>query len=157
MKDIDKIVIKYMPEITDDQLWNFYVKNDICEVGFGKETAVKPLKYNPYIVGAFLEGNLVGFIRATFDGLSANIMEFCLDCELQGENLRYNNGSLIECDKYGIAKLIGAMLINELRKIGNTFISAYIVEGVEESVYHSIGLFHNKGHLQFIKDDRPYI
>ena len=31
-----------MPEITEDQLWDFYVRNDICEVGYGKETAVKP-------------------------------------------------------------------------------------------------------------------
>ena len=157
MIDINKIVIKYMPEITDDQLWNFYVKNDICEVGFGKEIAVKPLKYNPYIVAAFHDDILVGIIRATFDGLSANIMEFCLDLELQGDNLKYDNGSLIECDKFGIAKLMGDMLLNELRKIGNTFTSAYIVEGVEEAVYDSLGLFHNKGHLIYIKDERPYI
>lgn len=41
--DISRIVIKYQPEIEEDQLWDFYVRNDICEVGHGKETAVKPL------------------------------------------------------------------------------------------------------------------
>ena len=75
-----------MPEITEDQLWDFYVRNDICEVGYGKETAVKPLKFPAYIVGAFYEDKLVGLIRAMFDGLSADIREFCLECELQGDN-----------------------------------------------------------------------
>lgn len=75
---------------------------------------------------------------------------------MQGENLKYNNGSLIEFDKYGIGKLIGEKLLDELRKIGNTFTSAYIVEDVEESVYKSIGLYNNMGHLQFIKDEKSY-
>jgi hypothetical protein len=92
-----------------------------------------------------------------FDGLSADIMEFCLECELQGDNLKYKNGSIIENDNYGIAKQMGELLITELRKQGNTFVTAYIVEGTEESVYTSIGLKHNTGHLVFIKDDRPYL
>lgn len=155
--DISRIVIKYQPEIEEDQLWDFYVRNDICEVGHGKETAVKPLKYNPYIVAAFYEQKLVGIIRAMFDGLSADIMEFCLECELQGDNLKYSNGSIIESDKYGIAKKMGDLLISELKKLGNTFISAYIVEGAEEHIYESIGLKQNTGHLVFVKDDRPYV
>ncbi len=155
--DVDKIAIEYMPNISADQLWDFYVRNDICEAGHGKENAVKPLRFNPYVVGAFYEEKLVGIIRAMFDGLSADIMEFCLECELQGENLKYDNGSIIECDKYGIAKQMGDLLIDELRKLGNTFVSAYVVEGMEEDLYKSIGMTHNAGHLQFIKDERPYV
>lgn len=151
------VVIKYMPEITDDQLWDFYVRNNICEVGYGKETAVIPLKYNPYIVGAFCEDSLVGIIRATFDGLTADIKEFCLECELQGDNLKHNNGSLIEKDSYGIAEKMGLLLIDELRKLGNTFTIGYIVEGLEEDVYRSIGLIHNTGHSVYYRDERPYI
>ena len=83
---------EYMPEITEDQLWDFYVRNNLCEGGYGKETAVIPLKYNPYVVGAFYQDKLVGIIRATFDGLTADIKEFCLECELQGESLKHNNG-----------------------------------------------------------------
>ena len=153
----EEIVIKYMPQITENQLWDFYVRNDICEVGYGKETAVIPLKYNPYIVAAFYEDKLVGIIRATFDGLTADIKEFCLECELQGDNLKYNNGSLIEKDSYGIAQKMGLLLIDELRKLGNTFIAGYIVEGIEEGVYNSIGLVHNKGHLVYYRDERPYV
>lgn len=155
--NIDKIEIKYQPEIEDDDLWDFYVRNNICEVGYGKETAVKPMKFNPYIVAAFCEGKLVGIIRATFDGLAANIMEFCLDCELQGENLRYSNGSLIESDPHGIARRMASLLLEELRKLGNTFTVAYIVEGVEETVYESAGLKHNVGHLPYYLDERPYV
>lgn len=92
MIEVNKVKIEYMPKITDDQLWDFYVRNDICEVGHGKDDAVKPLRFNPYIVGAFFEDKLVGIVRAMFDGLSADIMEYCLELELQGENLRYDNG-----------------------------------------------------------------
>ena len=106
---------------------------------------------------AFYEDKLVGIIRATFDGLTADIKEFCLECELQGDNLKYNNGSLIEKDSYGIAQKMGLLLIDELRKLGNTFIAGYIVEGIEEGVYNSIGLEHNKGHLVYYRDERPYI
>jgi hypothetical protein len=42
-----------------------------------------------------------------FDGLSADILEFCLEIDLQGDNLEYENGSLLEKDKYGIAKKMG--------------------------------------------------
>ncbi len=157
MIEVDKVKIVYMPQITDDQLWDFYVRNVICEVGHGKSVAVKPLKFNPYIVGAFFDDKLVGLIRAMFDGVSADIMEYCLELELQGDNLIYSNGSIIENDKYSIAKQMGTLLIDELRKLGNTFITAYIVEGTEENVYLSIGLCQNKGHLVFIKDDRPYV
>lgn len=152
-----EIEIKYMPEISEDQLWDFYVRNDICEVGYGREMAVIPLKYHPYIVGAFYGEKLVGIIRATFDGLSADIKEFCLECELQGEDLKYNNGSLLEKDSYGIAKKMGTLLFEELRKLGNTFITGYIVEGLEEEMYQSIGLEHNVGHLVYYKDERPYV
>ena len=153
----NEVVIKYMPDITEDQLWDFYVRNGICEVGYGKATAVIPLKYNPYMVCALYQDKLVGIIRATFDGLSADIKEFCLECELQGETLKYNNGSLIEKDPYGIAKKVGLLLLDELRKLGNTFTCAYIVEKLEEEVYQSIGLEHNSGHLVYYKDERPYV
>ena len=152
-----KIIIQYMPEITEDQLWDFYIRNDICEVGYGKETAVKPLKFPAYIVGAFYEDKLVGLIRAMFDGLSADIREFCLECELQGDNLKYNNGSVIEQDKYGIAGRMGNLLTEELRKLGNTFTVAYIVEGTEEDIYRTIGLKHNQGHAVYYRDERPYV
>lgn len=155
--DSAEIQIRYMPKITKDQLWEFYVRNHICEVGYGKETAVIPLQYHPYIVGAFHEDKLVGIIRATFDGLSADIREFCLECQLQGESLKYNNGSLIEKDSYGIAKKMGLLLMDELRKLGNTFTSCYIIEGLEEEVYQSIGLEHNNGHLVYYRDERPYV
>ena len=156
--DTTKIRIEYQPRITDDQLWEFYVRNDICEVGYGKELAVRPLHYNPtYIAAAFYEDKLVGIIRATFDGLGATIAEFDLELELQGENLACKNGSLIEKDTYGIARRMGQLLMDELAKLGNTFWDAYVVQGIEEDIYHAIGMKANDGHLAFYKDDRPYV
>jgi hypothetical protein len=155
--DISKIRVEFQPKITDDQLWDFYVRNNICEVGFGKEIAVKPLRSNCIIVGAFYEDKLVGFVRAFFDGVSAMITEFCLELELQGENLEYKNGSLIESDIYGIGSKIGNMLVAQLRKMENTFVSAYIVSECEEAFYSSFGMYENTHHKVFIIDERPYV
>lgn len=152
-----KIKILVNPEITKDQLWDFYVRNDICEVGFGKEMAVKPLFHSSLIIGAFNGEKLVGIARALFDGLSGVIMEFCLELELQGDNLKYNNSSLIEKDTVRIGKRMGDILVNELRKMGATFISLYIVQDCEEDLYHSLGFFENTGHLVFYIDERPYV
>lgn len=52
---------------------------------------------------------------------------------------------------------MGTLLFEELRKLGNTFITGYIVEGLEEEIYQSIGLEHNEGHLMYYKDERPYV
>ncbi len=35
----NEVVIKYMPDITEDQLWDFYVRNGICEVGYGSNSS----------------------------------------------------------------------------------------------------------------------
>jgi hypothetical protein len=85
------------------------------------------------------------------------IAEFCLELELQGENLEYENGSLIEKDIYGVGAKIGSMLLNELRKMGNTSISAYIVEECEESFYSSFGMSENRHHRVYMIDERPYV
>ena len=156
--DVTKIKIEYQPRITDDQLWDFYVRNGICEVGYGKELAVKPLHYNPaYIAAAFYGDKLVGIIRAAFDGLGASIAEFGLELELQGENVPNDNGSLVAKDAYGIARRMGALLLDELAKLGNTFVDAVVVQGVEEEIYRAIGMKVNDGHLAFYRDDRPYM
>lgn len=145
------------PNITSEQLWDFYIRNDVCEVGFGKEVAVKPLKHSSLIIGAFNDDKLVGIARAMFDGLSAVIMEFCLERELQGENLEYSNGSLIEENKFEVGKRMGELLINELRNMGATFISLDIVKDCEERFYKSMGFRENCGHLSYYIDERPYV
>ncbi len=155
--DVNNIKIIVNPQITADQLWDFYVRNDICEVGFGKETSAIPLKHSSLIVGAFYEDKLVGIARAMFDGLSAVIMEFCLELELQGNNLEYCNGSLIEKDTFDIGKQMGDIFLKELRAMGANFIFLYIVQDCEENFYKSIGFKENKGHLCYCIDERPYV
>lgn len=122
MTDIDSIRIMVNPDITADQLFSFYQRNHICEEGYGKELACKPLHNSSLIVGALEGDRLVGIARAMFDGLSAVIMEFCVELEYQGENLEYENGSLIGNDDYGLGKRIGEVLLNELFKMGADFI-----------------------------------
>ena len=155
--DISKIEVIFQPRITEDQLWDFYNRNNICEVGFGKEVATKPLRSNCVIVAAFYGSDLVGIIRAFFDGISAIIAEFCLELNLQGENLYYENGSLLEKDDYGIAKKMGELLIDELRKKGNTSVSTTILQNCEEKVYLSLGMKQNDKHVNYVIVERQYV
>ena len=157
MMRIDNIIITINPLITSDQLFSFYVKNDICEVGYGKETACKALEHSSLIVAAFEGEELVGIARAMFDGLAAVIMEFCVALKYQGEDLRYKNGSLVEKDTYGLGRKMGKILIDGLLKMGATFISYDIVENCEEELYEALGFVHNPGHLVYIMDKRPYV
>lgn len=156
MKTLDGIRIEINPAISADQLFSFYEKNDICEKGFGREVAARVLDHSSLIVVAFDGDRLVGIARAMFDGLSACIVEFCLDLEYQGETA-YENGSLIEGDRIGLGKKIGDTLIDELRKMGACFISATALEAVEEDFYRSLGMRLNRGSLDYIIDERPYV
>ncbi len=144
------------PAISLDQLWDFYVRNNICEAGHGKETAGKALKHSSVIVGAFDGEQLVGIARAMFDGLSADIPEFCLENRLQGEGLVYENGSLLEQDLQGVGKAMGEALLAELMRMGATFISCYLVGNCEERFYESLGFRENTGHKAYVIDKRPY-
>lgn len=156
MPNIDNIKILVNPVITADQLFSFYQRNHICEEGYGKELACKPLSNSSLIVGAFEGDKLVGIARAMFDGLSATIMEFCLELEYQGKNLEYENGSLIGKDDSGLGKRIGEVLINELFRMGADFISCDIVKDYEERFYESLGFEPHPGAIVYI-DKRPYL
>ncbi len=157
MKQQPSISIKVNPVLSADELFAFYKRNDICEVGFGKEMATRILQYPHLRVGAFAEGELVGLARATFDGLSAHIMEFSVDVRHQGDNTKYGNGSLIEADRGGVGQQLGRVLLDELKQIGATFITGYIVANCEEPFYKSLGFSENEGHLVYYIDERPYI
>jgi len=145
------------PSISPDQLFAFYLENDICEKGFGKEVAARVLGHSDLIVGAFEGGELVGLVRAMFDGLSAQIVEFDLALKYQGEGLEFANGSLIERDPTGLGKRLGEAAIRELLAMGATFISTTLVAGVEESFYSSLGFRLNDGSVEYIIDRRPYV
>lgn len=152
-----RLDIQVNPTITADELFNFYERNNICEVGFGKEVAARILDHPHLIVAAYVETELVGLARATFDGLSAHIMEFSVDIRYQRDNLKYNNGSLIESDNSRLGVLLGERLCLELEKMGATFITGYIVANCEESFYRALGFRENEGHLVYYIDTRPYV
>jgi hypothetical protein len=152
----EEVRILVNPKITPDQLFSFYERNNICEKDFGKDVASRVLEHSSLIVAAFEGDDFVGIARAMFDGCSANISEFSLELRHQGEGLRYDNGSLIEKDPSGIATRMGRVLIDELLGMGATFIDCYIVEDCEEEFFLSLGLEHNRGHLVYYIDRRPY-
>ena len=151
------ITIQVNPKLTADALFAFYQRNDICEVGFGKETAAKILEHPHLIVAAFAAEELIGLARATFDGLSAHIMEFSLALRYQGGAPKYVNGSLMESDESGVGKSLGTCLLRELETMGATFITSYIVADCEEAFYASLGFKENEGHLVYHIDKRPYV
>jgi hypothetical protein len=155
MDGASSTTIEVNPQLTADQLFRFYHRNDICEVGFGRDVAARILHHPHLIVAAFDDGELVGLARATFDGLSAHVMEFSLDLRWQGQT-RHNNGSLVEADPQGLGRALGGRLLQELARRGCTFLSAYVVDGCEESFYETLGFRRNVGHSMFCIDQRPY-
>jgi len=157
MADMDSVKILVNPQISAGQLFSFYQRNNICEEGYGKELASKPLYHSSLIIGAFEGDKLVGITRAMFDGLSAVIMEFCLELEYQGANLEYENGSLVGKDDSGLGKRMGEVLINELFRMGADFISCDIFHDYESSFYRSLGFEPKSNHPVYYIDKRPYL
>ena len=150
------IQIQINPAISSDQLFDFYTRNNICEAGFGKDLAAKVLGASALIVAAFDDHRLVGIARATFDGLTAAVMELSLACHLQGDGLVYQNGSLIEKDASGVGRTLGQAFVDELLDLGATFIFVPI-EPCEADFYRSIGFKENTGQMSFFIDRRPYV
>lgn len=148
--------IKINPKITSDELYAFYSENQICEMNYGKDIASRVLKHTSLIVAAYSQDKIVGLTRSMFDGLSGEILEFCLAVDFQGEKLEYDNGSIIEKDKYGLGKELGEATINELQKMGAFFISATVFEEAEREFFTSVGLKRNEGHVNYTIDKRPY-
>lgn len=148
--------IEVAPKLTADQLFAFYLRNNICEAGFGRDVAARILDHPHLIVAAFDRGELIGLARATFDGLSAHVMELSLDLRWQGD-ARHQNGSLVESDGRKLGLALGQRLLHELEIRGCTFITGYIVAGFEEPFYRSLGFRENTGHTVFYIDKRPYV
>ena len=157
METLDNVKIQLNPPITADQLFAFYERNDICEVGFGKQVATKILECPHVILAAFWNDELVGLARAVDDGLAAHIMEFSIDLRFQGSGGKFCNGSLIEKDNSGLGLKLGQRLLSELEAKGITFITGYIVAQCEENFYQSLGFRENSGHLVYYIDKRPYV
>ncbi|MEN6643960.1 MAG: hypothetical protein ABFE08_16105 [Armatimonadia bacterium] len=157
MPDLADISIEISPRITPRQLFEFYVKNDICEAGYSEEIAARPLSHSSLIVAAMVGEEMVAIARAMFDGLAGQIVEFCVATEWQGPDLEYDNGSLIEKDDFGVGKRVGEALLAELQRMGAFFISVNCLQDVEEGFYSGLGLRHNPHSLEYILDRRPYV
>ena len=150
-KSID---VRVNPRVTPDQLWDFYLRNDICEIGHGKDLATRVLDFPQETVAAFDGAKLVGLVRASFDGLSAHLWEFSLELELQGET-SHRNGSLMEGDAFGIGKRLADALHYHLESLGCTFVTAYGAD-FEEPFFTSVGFRENEGHKVFYVEGRSY-
>lgn len=150
------ITYKVNPNISPQELFNFYQKNDICEAGYGIDIATRVLKYMSLIVTAYDGEELIGTFMAMFDGVTADVKEFCLAVDYQGATY-YDNGSIVEKDQYAIAKELGKLGIKELLNMGAYFISTTVFEEAEGKVYESIGFRKNSGHVNYVIERRPYV
>jgi hypothetical protein len=138
------------------ELYRFYKRNNICEAKYGKVISEKVLGHPGIWVSAYNGKILIGFIRAIFDGLSAEIVEYCLGLKFQNFN-NYRNGSFIDSDPYGIAKKMITILLSELRKKGCYFYSANLHSKQEQRFFSSLGFIENKGMRNYVIDARPYV
>jgi len=145
------------PTIPPPQLHAFYVKNNVCEAGYGVEAAARPLCHAAVVVAVYCRDELIALARASFDGLAASIDEFCVATAWQGPDLVYGNGSLIEKDEFGVGQRVGEMLLAELERMGADFVSTNCLEGVEEEFYRGLGLRLNPGSVEYVIDRRPYV
>jgi len=143
------------PNITNEQLWRFYIRNGLYEAQcYDKEMASLPMKNSQLIIGAFYENELVGLLTVLHDGLDAKIMLFYMSLELQEKN-RYDCGGVIESDPHGIAKQMGLMMVDELSRCGIYFISYTAIAGKENALMESFGMVENKRHVEYVIDSRP--
>lgn len=154
MEPLPQTRVVVQPNLSPDQLFDFYCRNGICDVASGKAMASRILSHPHVIVGAFSGDELVALARATFDGLGAAIMEISLDLRWQGPT-QHENGSLVEQDPHGLGAAVARRLLDELEHLGADFIAAYVVQGTEETFYHSIGLKKNAGHVVYTRHRRP--
>ncbi|MCI4351115.1 MAG: hypothetical protein L3K15_06355 [Thermoplasmata archaeon] len=151
------VTILVNPPVTSEELYEFYRENAICEEGYPRDLAAVVLRESTVIVAAYRGRKLVAFGRAMFDGREAQVVEFCVARDVQGGELRFQNGSLIERDDLGIGHATARVLLEELWRRGAQFVATYIVEGSEEPFYAALGFQDNPGHRVFIIDRRPYV
>jgi hypothetical protein len=152
---IGRVEVRVNPTITADQLWDFYCVNDICEVGYGKEAATKVLAFPQEIVATFRGDELVGIVRAAFDGVVAHLWEFSLAIELQGDP-PHRNGSLMEDDVHGVGARMATVLLDHLRARGCTFVTTYGAD-FEQRFFETVGFAENVGHKVYYVEERPYV
>jgi hypothetical protein len=148
--------IRIDPPITPEQLYAFYQRNQICEAGYSQDRAAVVLRYPGVIVAAFDGDALVGIVRVLTDGLTAAIMEFSIDLQLQGSTV-HGNGSLVENDEVGLAARLGQTMLAELAARQIDFVTYDVVEGREEAFFQTLGFQRNAGMVNYIIDRRPYV
>lgn len=152
-----EISYKINPMITEEELYDFYKQNTICEEGYGIDIATRVLSFTTLIVGAYDGEKLIGVTRSMFDGVTAEVVEFCLAVDYQGQNLVYENGSIVEKDDYGIALELGRKTLGELLNMGAYFVSTVAFEPAEKEVYLNVGFDRNDGHVNYVFERRPYV
>ncbi len=151
------IVIKVNPRITRDELYRFYSDNNICEAEFDVEVMDSIIEHSNIIVVAYEDETMVGFTKGVYDGVAGHICEVNVSLDYMGTNLEYDNGSIIERDKYGLGKEIVNELVERFYEMGATFISAIGFKEVENDFLISCGLKENINHVQYTIDKRPYV
>ncbi len=87
MADRSDIVIQDEPDIIPEDVWDFYVGNNICEQRYGKRRGTSVLAKSDVIITARDGGKLVGLARAITDGLDASIQELSVALSHQGIRL----------------------------------------------------------------------
>ena len=145
------------PRISSRELHQFYRRTGVCEAGFAPSYAGRVLTRSDVILAAYQGEVLVGFARGLCDGTAGHVAELCVDPALQGPRLKHSNASVIEQDRWGLARWLGTALLRELRKQGASFFSAYAIEGIEEPLYESLGFEENLGHKIYYIDIRRYV
>ena len=151
------VSIKVCQPLRPGELFDFYVRNEICEAKFGRSRAEDVLNHPGVWVAAYEEDRLIGFGRALTDAQNAVIVELCLDLTYQDYN-EYGIGCFIDSDPNGIGRMIAIALLKELRARGCSFFNVVVPDGTPQvSFYRSLGFDEHVDHTSFIIDARDYV
>lgn len=149
-----QIVVREEPDLSPDELWDFYVENNCCETRYDKETATSVLRKTDVIVTARDKGKLVGVARAVTDGLTAWIGELSIALSHQGPGATNGTGALAEDDAREVGKNLGTVLVDILLSHGVGFIDTGAYK-TEVKTYESAGFVVKQDHVNVFIDKRP--
>ena len=134
---LKQLECEFSDTIAPAELLDFYARQK-HSVSASEGEIERMLKQSTCVVGARIEGKLVGFGRGICDGVTGFLMECKLDPAFQGPAAVTRTDGRIEHDEYGIAHKLASRVLEALRSTGAENIRT-LVYGTEVDFCQELG------------------
>ncbi len=134
---LKQLECEFSDTIAPAELLDFYARQKHC-VNASEGEIARMLKQSTCVVGAWIDGKLVGFGRGICDGVTGFLMECKLDPAYQGPAAVTRTDGRIEHDEYGIAHKLASRVLEALRSTGAENIRT-LVYGTEVDFCEELG------------------